>query len=181
MRISEQAKREKEDKLSSIEINGAWFGGEYTGQLAAAPMAFFTPHKFRHEWVVLTTTRGSVYCIQFSGSDQSKAEVALTSHSSQEAANKAGMNIVGAKSYHPVQEERKIYNRTLEDVINFVCNFDEKYNMVTNNCQTLTSRLYAEFATINSDEIISDHRRAFNTPGFSRTIDGGVTIMCKIM
>lgn len=182
MKICKEAEREKDCRLKSIVLNGAYYVNPAVGVVSSTAFTLFTPHRPRHEWVIITTANDSIYCIQFSRPDEhSKAEITVSHHSSEESANSFGARGIGNEAYHTVWEKKQTYNRTFQDVLNFLNDFDHNYNLVSNNCQTLSSELYAKFANLSINDIVRDRQRIHNTPGFTRGIDGSKNITCNVM
>lgn len=178
----------KPSRIKNITWNGAYFVNSIFGTTTSAVSTLFTPHHVAHEWIVLETTTDSTlgpnsfYCVQFAGSDSQKAEITMSHHTNLESANEAGMRVAGRQSYHEVQKERLTKGHNLVyDFINFLKKCDDNYNLLTNNCQTLTSNLYAKFAYITLNDQMRDHERAKNTLGFSREPNGTTTIVCSIV
>lgn len=180
MKICDKA-IQSQSKINSISHNGSYFVNPIFGSLASIPTALFTPHRVRHEWIIIESTGHAIYCIQFSGSDSKKAEITMEYYSNIESANEAGMRVAGTHSYHEVNEKRPAKDYSIGDFIHFLENCDDNYNLLTNNCQTLTSKLYAKFADITLNDVMCDHEKAKNTLGFTREIDGSTTITCQIL
>lgn len=171
MRISNKAEQDKNSALESIEIMEAFFVNSPVGMLGSTAIGLFTPYKISHQWIILTTVSGSIYCIQFARpeqsepSDESKSEIAVMDYPTVEAANEAGAKGVGNQKYRSVQEKKTTKGGTLEDVIDYLKSYDHSYNLALNNCQSLASDLYARFARLSLDDEIEDLRKAYNTPG----------------
>ncbi|EHL32344.1 hypothetical protein [Legionella drancourtii] len=180
MKICAQAEHEKKSQLESIVLNGAYYVNPVVGIASSTALTLFSPHKVRHEWIIITTSSGSIFCIEFARSEQSRPEIVISHHQSEKSANDAGASGIGNGSYHTVREKRQTKDRTLEDVINHLHGLDQDYNVVFNNCQYLASELYSEFADIKIRDLMLDQQKRYNTPGFSRGIDNSVSVTCTL-
>jgi len=178
MKICEKAEQDKNSQLETIAWNGAYFINRAVGMLASAPMMLFTPHRARHEWIVVTTTSGSVYCIQFAKGDECK-EIIVSDHDSIAEANVDGRSGTGSSSWDPIEKERPANINTLGDLLVFITNWNQQYNIVSNNCQSLASDIYDKFADISLSDRFRQQSME-NKLGVSRH-PGGISIVCNVM
>ncbi len=151
-------------------------GGFFTAALSGSNLS--------HQWLIgrLGSGAGAKYfTLQFAGAIKNSPEIEVDIFDTYEQANHYCASIAGSnRSYQTIHPERNISRSLkLREIVNAVG--DENYNLATNNCQHLASRLYGRFSEITSDEV-SDYRRNQALPiGVSRLPDGRTHISCSIL
>lgn len=129
--------------IKEIRVYSAWIYHGAVGFLVGILSVPLTSNAFTHWWVEIETENSNEwYCAQFNGD----CELELTRHYSRYGAREQGKSVASREKYEwkdlTKKHEYSPNNRMMYHVVNFMKTYDNKYDLIDNNCQNFARALW---------------------------------------
>lgn len=147
-----RVKRIQERKVYLLHGGLASIGGAITKPLVQSTVM--------HTWVEIETENPDIwFCAQFGSKPD--ASVALTKHTSLQGVTHRGKLIADRSKDDPIVFVTEDFyfregNITMQDVHNWLSNYNPHYHIILNNCQALSSGFIKHFKSYASENVYSD-------------------------
>lgn len=128
------------EKIIGIKIRSVWLGNDILAIMGSIISVTLSGNSISHQWAEIQTDK-SWFCAQFNGN----GELTLTKH---ESVDEVTINGKKAANYEFDNKNIRIIksknpnNKTMNDVLDVMKNFNGNYNLVLNNCQHFAKKLF---------------------------------------